>query len=118
MFGTYHGRRAKKMAAGAQQLSWRSVSDSKLLCVEKIADRGGRRLRVFLHETMTADLHADVQPRQQLSSPAGTRCDGRIDLRSVDEQHRPLHPQPRGHTLERMVEDLGYKPIWWKEAGM
>src|SRR3546814_6061793 len=61
----------------SDRLSWRSVSDSKLLCVEKIADRGGRRLRVFLHETMTADLHADVQPRQQLSRPAGSRSEER-----------------------------------------
>src|SRR3546814_261430 len=111
MFGTYHGRRAKKMAAGALQLSWRSVSDSKLLCVEKITDRGGRRSWVFLHETMTADLHADVQPRQQLSRPAGSRCDERISLRSVDEQHRTLQLTQRVPWVDRMVEDFGFQPF-------
>src|SRR3546814_1674638 len=60
---------------------------------------------------MTADLHADVQPRQQLSRPAGSRCDERISLRSVDEQHRTFQLTPRVPCVDRMVYDFGFQPF-------
>src|SRR3546814_20837084 len=60
---------------------------------------------------MTADLYADVQPRQQLSRPAGSRCDERISLRSVDEQHRTLQLTQRVPWVDRMVEDFGFQPF-------
>src|SRR3546814_8884616 len=47
----------------------------------------------------------------QLSRPAGSRCDERISLRSVDEQHRTLQLTQRVPWVDRMVEDFGFQPF-------
>src|SRR3546814_2951755 len=60
---------------------------------------------------MTADLHSAVQPRQQFTRPAGSLCDERISLRSVDEQHRTLQLTQRVPWVDRMVEDFGFQPF-------
>src|SRR3546814_16605419 len=47
----------------------------------------------------------------QLSRPAGSRCDERISLSSVDEQHRTLQLTQRVPWVDRMVEDFGFQPF-------
>src|SRR3546814_14467281 len=47
----------------------------------------------------------------QLSRPAGSRCDERISLRSVDEQLRTLQLTQRVPWVDRMVEDFGFQPF-------